>query len=108
MASGLPIVALDHQGVRAFVPDVAGIKVPVSDPKETVSRFASAIHFLACSPKARTEMGRASWEFARSQTWRRRAELMSNWYEQLVCERPKSFAPGDSAVPHSSDLANIA
>jgi len=33
---------------------------------------------------------------------------MSNWYEQLICERPKSFAPGDSAVPHSSDLANIA
>ena len=108
MASGLPIVALDHQGVRAFVPDFAGIKIPVSGPRETVSRLASAIHFLACSPKARIEMGRASWEFARSQTWSRRAELMSSWYEQIVCARPKPFAPGDSAVERRSDLANIA
>ncbi|HEX5413006.1 MAG TPA: glycosyltransferase family 4 protein [Terriglobia bacterium] len=108
MASGLPIIALDHQGVRAFVPDTAGIKIPVSDPREIVSRFASAIHFLACSPKARMEMGLASWEFARSQTWRRRAELMSSWYEQIIGERPKRFATDNAAMRHSSDLANLA
>ncbi len=87
MASGLPIIALDHQGVRAFVPDIAGVKVPIAGPRETVSGLASAIRLLAVSPEQRIQKGQAAWEFARTQTWTKRAELMGHWYEEIVGER---------------------
>ncbi|TAM84359.1 MAG: glycosyltransferase [Acidobacteria bacterium] len=108
MASGLPIIALDHQGVRAFVPDNAGVKVPVASPQEAIAGLASAIRLLVFSPEARIEMGLAAWEFARTQTWNRRAELMSSWYERILCQRSKHFAPGNAFAQHSSDLPNLA
>lgn len=86
MASGLPVVALAHQGAVAFVPSEAGIKVPVTNPPETVSGLASAIRHLAGSGQARTEKGRAAWEFARTQTWAQRAERMSRYYEEAVAD----------------------
>lgn len=88
MASGLPIIALDHQGVKAFVPDTAGVKVPIAGPQETVCGLASAIRLLAESPQLRIEKGQAAWEFARAQTWTKRAELMGQWYQQILGERP--------------------
>ncbi len=87
MASGLPIIALDHQGVRAFIPDTAGVKVPIASPQETVSRLASAIRLMVSSPQLRIQKGQAAWEFARAQTWTKRAEQMGHWYEQIVGER---------------------
>lgn len=84
MASGLPVVTLAHQGVGAFVPPEAGIKVAVSSPRETVHRLASAIRKLVNSEHLRSEMGRAAWEFARTQTWTRRAAVMSLYYEDIV------------------------
>ncbi len=84
MASGLPVVALGHQGVGAFVPPEAGIKVPVTNPRETVSGLASAIRHLAGSEQVRAEKGREAWQFARTQTWTRRAEMMSRYYEEVV------------------------
>ncbi|MBZ5516215.1 MAG: glycosyltransferase [Acidobacteriia bacterium] len=87
MAAGLPIVTLDHQGVGAFVPPEAGIKVAVTTPPEVVASLAFAIRRLAASEETRTKMGREAWEFAKTQTWPRRAELMSNWYEELVHDR---------------------
>lgn len=43
MAYGLAIIALDHQGAKVFIPEDAGIKVPVNTPNETVSAIAHAI-----------------------------------------------------------------
>lgn len=108
MAAGLPIIALDHQGVAAFVPDNAGIKVPIAGPRETVSGLSSAIHFMAVSGPARIEMGRAAWEFARAQTWAKRAELMGHWYEEIIRERTHTLASGEIGMRQSSDLPNLA
>ncbi len=87
MGAGLPIVTLDHQGVGAFVPPGAGIKVPVTEPKETVAGLAQAIRLLAGSRELRAKMGRAAWQYAKTQTWTRRAERMNAWYELVVNKR---------------------
>lgn len=89
MAAGLPVIALDHQGVGTFVPAEAGIKVPVTSPEQTVAGLADAMRRLAASQELRTRMGMAGWEFAKTQTWDHRAEIMSAWYEQVVgdCRR---------------------
>jgi len=80
MAYALPIVVLNHQGVGTYVPDSAALKVPVTNPTETVAALATAIGRLASSPFMRDEMGRAAWEFARLQVWDQKTVMV----EQLV------------------------
>ena len=83
-AAGLPVISLDHQGVGACLPADAGIKVPVTNPTDTVSGLAEAIRLLSCDADTRMKMGRAAWEFAQTQTGAHRAEVMTRLYEQLL------------------------
>jgi glycosyltransferase involved in cell wall biosynthesis len=87
MAQGLPIVTLNHQGVATLVPEEAGIKVPVTIPALTVEALATAMRRLAGSPESRQQMGEASWNYAREQTWERRVAEMSKWYEECLGNR---------------------
>jgi glycosyltransferase involved in cell wall biosynthesis len=83
MAYGLPILALNHQGV-ALVPDAASIKVPVTNPSQTIAALAASIDLLAASTDMVEKMRSAAWNFAREQTWDRRATYMSEVYEAIV------------------------
>jgi glycosyltransferase involved in cell wall biosynthesis len=78
------VVTLDHQGVGAFVSPEAGIKVPVINPREATTALANALWLLASSEGLRVKMGHAAWEYAKTQSWQRRAERMSQLYEGLV------------------------
>src|SRR5207253_7393051 len=79
MAHALPVIALDHQGVAIHVPETAAIKIPVTNPAETVAALASGMRLLGSSPELRAQMGRAGWEFARSQVWERKVKLVEEW-----------------------------
>jgi glycosyltransferase involved in cell wall biosynthesis len=100
MAKGLPIVTLDHQGVGSFVPDDAGIKVPVTNPKKTVRSLAAAIEKLGKSPAVLSNMRLASWSFAQEQTWSRRAEQMTKIYQEVTARRsqPPHSPSGQSSI----------
>jgi len=87
MGQGLPILALDHQGAGTFVPAAAGIKIPVTTPRETVAGIAEGILRLARNPDERHRMSEAGRAFARAQTWERRAEWISKLYEEVTSER---------------------
>lgn len=98
MASSLPILTLDHQGVGAFVPPEAGIKVPVTEPGETVAGLAAGIERLAKDPELRARLGAAGWRFISAQTWDYRAEKMAVFYEEILerqagAERPAMQRP---------------
>jgi exopolysaccharide biosynthesis WecB/TagA/CpsF family protein len=84
MGHGLPILTLDHQGVGTFVPPEAGIKVPVTSPQQTVAGLAEGIRRLALFPAERRKMGDAAHAYAKTQTWDKRAECMSNLYEEVL------------------------
>jgi glycosyltransferase involved in cell wall biosynthesis len=84
MSYGLPVITLDHQGIGAFAPEDAAIKVPVTTPAETVGAFADAIVAIFMSPERRRQLGLGSRRYALSQTWAHRAEQMSCWYEELA------------------------
>lgn len=99
MASGLPVIALDHQGVGAFVPAEAGVKVPVTNPEETVLALGNAIRRLAGSDGDRSRMGRCAWEFAVTQSWERRAQVMSRYYEGLVQQLGGSKVKAQDGMP---------
>ena len=82
MAQGLPVIVLNHQGVRDFIPEEASWKIELTSPSETLTRLASAIREMAINRNARVDRGRAALAFARSQLWPRRVERMEVLYEQ--------------------------
>jgi glycosyltransferase involved in cell wall biosynthesis len=91
MCLGLPVLTLDHQGAGAFVPDEAGLKVPVTTPTETVRGMATAFHaFAAMTAETRARMSEASWRAGSAQSWPRRAERMDRLYEQCLSSREGS------------------
>jgi glycosyltransferase involved in cell wall biosynthesis len=83
MSQGLPVIAMDHQGAGAFVPEAAGIKVPVTTPSAVREGIAAAIRRMTESYPLRQTMGAAAWEFAQTQKWDRRATAMLEIYNQL-------------------------
>jgi len=92
MASSLPILTLDHQGIGTFVPPEAGIKVPVTTPEETVAGLAAGIERLARDPELRARLGEAGWKFVGEQTWDHRAKVMTSFYQELI-DRAGAAAP---------------
>ena len=84
MARGLPLIALDHQGVAKVLPDNAGIKVPVTDPAATIDGLAKAMRRLADEPELRRTMGQAASACAAGQTWDKKVVQMNRWYEEVV------------------------
>jgi glycosyltransferase involved in cell wall biosynthesis len=84
MAHSLPILTLDHQGVSTFVLSDAGIKVPVTSPRQTVAELAKGIRRLASCPEERLKMGEAARAYARTQTWERRSDRISELYEEAL------------------------
>lgn len=84
MARGLPILALNHQGVRDIVPRECGVMVSVTTPRETVAGLAEGIQLLATSPEARRRMTEAAWQTAGKLTWGERARQLDAWYKECL------------------------
>ncbi|TDN38339.1 glycosyltransferase [Hymenobacter sp. UV11] len=64
MALGLPILTLDHHGAHDFIPDSAGIKVPVQTADATAEALARAVEHLYDHPAQLEAMGRAGFAYA--------------------------------------------
>jgi glycosyltransferase involved in cell wall biosynthesis len=85
MAMGLPIISVDLHGAHDWVPDGASLKVPVTNPKETVSSLADAIEKYVPLPVAtKTQMSMHAWNFAKTQSWSARAEFCEKLYEDVL------------------------
>jgi glycosyltransferase involved in cell wall biosynthesis len=84
MGRGVPILTLDHQGAATVVPFSAGIRVPVSTPKQTAEQLARAIERLAADRALLSKMGEAAIEVARSHGWDRKALEAIAIYEELT------------------------
>jgi glycosyltransferase involved in cell wall biosynthesis len=84
MSNGLPIVALNHQGIQAFVPEEASIKVPVNSPSQVIDDLARAFESLGENPESLLAMSEAALAFAEQQTWRRRAEAMNRLFAEVI------------------------
>lgn len=86
MARGLPIVALDHHGVR-YLPEDAVLKVPVGTPEQLVPDIADALLDLALSPDLRTRCGAAAWASVRDgHLWTHRFAGVEEGYRTILGE----------------------
>ncbi|BBH21849.1 hypothetical protein Back11_31940 [Paenibacillus baekrokdamisoli] len=84
MAFGLPIIGLDHQGIRDFVPQQVGMKIKVHSPDQVTHDLSQAIEYLANHPDKRLAMGRIGWEFARTCSWDQFSKKMTGYYNNLI------------------------
>lgn len=98
MGAGLPIITLDHQGARDFIPPAAALKAPVTAPVETVAALARAVEECYHHPVRRVAMGRAGYAFACTQTWPARGQRMQQLVDELLGWRPPVPAPMAAAV----------
>jgi len=97
MAHSLPILTLDHQGVGTFVLSDAGIKVPVTSPRQTAAEIAKGIRRLASCPEERLKMGEAAHAYARTQ----RGKGVPRAY--LSYMKKRSGAPPVNRQAHRAD-----
>jgi glycosyltransferase involved in cell wall biosynthesis len=84
MSRGVPVIALNHQGIRAFVPDDACIKVPVNFPQQVINDLADAFDVLWSNPELAQAISRAALAFAEKQTWERRTDSMNELYAETI------------------------
>ncbi|MDZ4699460.1 MAG: glycosyltransferase family 4 protein [Rhodothermales bacterium] len=89
MSNGLAIVTLDHQGAHDFVPDEAGLKVPVTTPEETAERLADAIAALYRQPERLAGMSAAGLAFARTNEWTLKAKQVTRLYDTITPQTPR-------------------
>ena len=98
MASGNAIVTLDHHGAKIFVPKSAGIKVPVTGPRETVAELARPIERLANEPETLSAMGRNALEAASSLAWAGKIDRAIKLYS-IICKTRVSGAEEIAGEP---------
>ncbi|MCA8829553.1 glycosyltransferase family 4 protein [Hymenobacter pini] len=92
MATGLPIITLDHQGAHDFIPAEAAVKVPVTSPAATALGLAQAIEHYYHNQAARHAAGQAGFDFARTHTWDLRAQRLQALLQEAL-PRPLTLPP---------------
>ncbi|TVT37830.1 glycosyltransferase family 4 protein [Hymenobacter setariae] len=96
MALGLPILTLDHHGAADFIPDAAGIKVPVQSAEATTAALARAVEHLYDHPDELAQMGRAGIVFAAQYT---QQKLVAGLYQQAAELAPELAGLAPQAKP---------
>ncbi|SHJ59112.1 Glycosyltransferase involved in cell wall bisynthesis [Hymenobacter daecheongensis DSM 21074] len=110
MATGLPIITLNHQGARTFIPNAAAIKVPAEQPDEATAAMARAVEYVYDHPAERLAMGRAGYDFAMAQTWPQRMDRLLTMLRELGLDTAPaaSHAPDPGLLPeHRRPVAPV-
>ena len=95
LAAGVPVICLDHQGVRDIVTDRCGIKIAVTTPREVVEGIRDALVMLSANPEHWRRLSSGSGERAREYLWSTQSEKMRREYRRVLAE---SASLGSSAV----------
>ena len=84
MASGLPIITLDHQGPRLFVPDNAGFKIAVESIETTTVAISQAVEEYHKYPDLRVQHGNFAKTYALKHSWDNKIKEMLVQYRRLL------------------------
>jgi glycosyltransferase involved in cell wall biosynthesis len=84
LAAGLPVIGLDHQGVRDVITPDCGLKVPVTSPRQVVSGLARSLVKLARDPVEQARLSRGAVERAKRFLWTQLGENMARVYCQVI------------------------
>jgi len=68
ISQGLPLIGVDHQGVRDVITERCGIKIPVTTLNEVVATLAKEIYRLALAPERYQSLGEGALDQAKNCT----------------------------------------
>lgn len=84
LSNGLPIICLDHQGVRDMVNDQCGIKVPVTTPKRVATNVAAAIEKLSKNAELYESLSAGALKRATEYLWDSHGIHMAEVYRRTI------------------------
>ena len=102
LSAGLPIIYLDHLGLRDMIPPECGLGVELRTPRQVVRDLALAIARLAGDAAARERMGAASALQARHYLWSHQGEALNRRMLQVLGAEPWMQRNEKPIVQHSS------
>ncbi|MCE5267504.1 MAG: glycosyltransferase [Planctomycetaceae bacterium] len=84
LAAGVPVVCLDHQGVRDIVTERCGVKIEVSTPRRTIAELTRSIARLWNEPAAWEQLSRGAIARAKDFLWSRQQPVMADLYRAIL------------------------
>ncbi|MEN6452309.1 MAG: glycosyltransferase [Thermoguttaceae bacterium] len=84
LAAGVPVVCLDHQGMRDIVTADCGVKIPVSTPRDVVLQLKESIVRLWREPAEWERLSRGAVERAKEFLWSKQEATMTALYRDVV------------------------
>lgn len=84
LASGIPVLAADHQGVGDIVTNECGIKITVDTPREMAKQYRDAIIALAEDPTRREQLSAGALRRAAEYAWPEQGKRMRDYYRQVL------------------------
>jgi glycosyltransferase involved in cell wall biosynthesis len=90
LASGTPIVGVDHQGAADIMTPDCALPVAVGSPKETITGMAVALTRLAREPDMWRRLSEGARAEASRRLWEGQAEAVLQWYDAAVSPAPQA------------------
>ncbi|WP_080240503.1 glycosyltransferase family 4 protein [Spirosoma rigui] len=97
MAFSLPVITLDLHGQAELVTDSTGLRIPVTNEEKVVADLARAVEWMYSHPNARLSMGRAGYDFAKTQVWDQKISAFINDIYPATFSTPVQTARQPSA-----------
>ena len=69
MAYSLPVITLNLHGQAELVNEKTGLRIDITNEEQVTNDLARAVEWMYAHPEERLKMGRAGYEFARTQVW---------------------------------------
>ena len=103
LASGVPVLAADHQGVGDIVTDDCGVKISVGTPLEMSKQYCDAIVALATDQTRLGQLSSGALRRAASYAWPEQGQRMRNYYRQLLGDTFVWECRTDSELPVATE-----
>jgi glycosyltransferase involved in cell wall biosynthesis len=109
LSRGVPVICLDHQGVRYVVTEACGIKIPVISPGAAISGLRDAVLELATDAEKIRKLSKGAAARARHFLWSRNGQELAKLYHSVLLDRRRSPAreashPGGGIIGDRKDV----
>jgi glycosyltransferase involved in cell wall biosynthesis len=99
MSMGVPVITLDHQGMRDLVTEQCGVKVPVMTRQQVVDDLAAGIERLARDEPQRLRLAAGAVARAHACHWSQLGRQMLEVYRRVLADSAPASAPVTPSVP---------
>lgn len=90
LALGKPVIAPDHCGFSDVITDACGIKIPITNIDEFVTKLSSHIRYIYENESLRMELSRGALDRIKQFGWGAKGRVLEQIYQSAIKNRPDS------------------